>query len=236
VYQLLAGQLPPDAARMTALELEALRASYDQLHVTELLEQVGGIPKSELAMYWAFPTHTSPVAELNPATGAVPSVVGDREMRVAVKGTLDPATLTTTTLGSPGTVTLLDLTAFATGNLMGGLPPFTAAYEDGAIVLRAQSALLPQHRYGIFLANGITDADHRPLVASPASFLLSAHGTLVSPAGQSQVAGVSDAEAAMLEAGRAALAPLFDNPAIPGVIGVDRASLAYVFAFTFGAP
>jgi hypothetical protein len=50
------------------------------------------------------------------------------------------------------------------------------------------------------------------------------------------VSGVSDADAAQLEAGRSALQELFDNPVIPAITGLERAKLAYVFAFPFGAP
>jgi hypothetical protein len=87
----------------------------------------------------------------------------------------------------------------------------------------------------LFLSTAITSPEGKPLVPSPVSFLLTAHGKLVNAAGQSQVSGVADADAAMLEAGRAALVELFDNPVIQALTGLERAKLAYVFAFPFGA-
>ena len=44
------------------------------------------------------------------------------------------------------------------------------------------------------------------------SVLLTLTAPLVDSAGHSTVSGVADADAAALEAGRNALAPLFDNP------------------------
>jgi len=60
-------------------------------------------------------------------------------------------------------------------------------------------------------------------------------GALVDAAGHSTVAGVSDVDAAMLEAGRAQLAPLLDNASLTGLTGINRQNLVYCFAFQFGA-
>jgi hypothetical protein len=233
-YVLLANQMAPAAARTTVLQLESLRASYNQLHTTELLAQPGGIPKGELAIYWAFPTHSSPVAEVDPPTGAVPKPVDDRTLSIAVDGAIDPAKLVPTTAGKPGTVTLMDLTAVLETNLVAGLPPFEVSYQGQALLLKASAPLVPAHQYGVFMSNGITSPDGKPLVPSPVSFLLTARGTLVKD-GKSQVSGVSDADATMLEVGRAALRDLFDNAAIQVITGLDRAKLAYVYAFTLPA-
>jgi hypothetical protein len=234
-FALLAGQMSPAAARATTAQLEALRLSYNQLHTTELLAQPGGIPRSELAVYWAFPVHTSPVVEVNPPTGLVPSFPDDHTVSVAVNGALDPAKLVPTTAGSPGSVTLLDLTAVMASDLIAGLPSFAVTFQAPSLRLQTRDPLVRGHQYGLFLGSGITSPDGKPLVPSPVSFLLTAHGPLVS-GGKSQVGGVSDADAAMLEAGRVALGQLFDNVAVQAITGLDRAKLAYVYAFPYGGP
>jgi hypothetical protein len=122
-FQLLAAQMDPTAAKATLVQLETLRGSFNLFRTTEVLAALGGIPKDELAVYWAFTTDPSPVAELNPGTGAVPKVSGDREISVAVKGMIDAATLKPTRAGMPGTVTLLDLTSVADADLIKGMPP-----------------------------------------------------------------------------------------------------------------
>jgi len=233
-YALLASSMAPAAARTTALQLEALRASYNQLHTTELLAMPGNIPRGELAMYWAFPTHSSPVAEVDPPTGAVPKLVDANTLSVTVNGALDPAKLVPTVAGKPGTVTLLDLTEVMAMNLAAGLPAFTASLQAPTLSLKTTAPLVPGHQYGLFLTSGITSPDGKPLVPSPVSFLLTARGALVKD-GKSQVGGVSDADAVMLESGRAALRELFDNAAIQVIIGLDRAKLAYVYAFALPA-
>jgi hypothetical protein len=235
-YALLAGSMGDAAARASVVQLEALRGSYNQLHAIDLLGAVGRIPEAELAVFWAFPSHSSPVAELDPKSGRVPQVVGDRELRVAVKGALAPATLVPTVAGKPGTVTLLDLTAAAAANLLAGLPPFDVAYEGGAVVLRTKEPLVAKHQYGVFLSTGITSTDGKALVPSPVSFLLTARGPLVDAAGKSTVSSVADLDAMLLEAGRGALVDLFDNPLIAALTGLDRAKVAYVYAFPYGAP
>ena len=63
------------------------------------------------------------------------------------------------------------------------------------------------------------------------SVLLTLTAPLVDGAGHSTVSGVADAEAAALEAGRAALAPLLDNPIFAPLTGVTRANLVYAYAF-----
>jgi hypothetical protein len=229
-FQLLASSMDPDVARGSVVQLEMLRGSYATFMTTELLAGLGGIPKEELAIYWAFPAHSAPVAELDPTAGKVPQQMGSNVLRVAVKGTLDPATLKATTATIPGTVTLLDLTAAAGSNLVAGLPPFDVTYDAGAIVLTTRQPLVAGHQYGVFLSTGVTSTDGKGLVPSPVSVLLAARGHLVDGAGKSQVSAVGDADAAQLEVGRAGLADLFDNPLIQALTGLDRARLAYVFA------
>jgi hypothetical protein len=235
-YQLLlsAPKATPASARGNVLQLETLRASFNQLHATDVLA-AAGLPKSELAIYWAFPTHTNPVAEVNPPTGAVPHVMGDRTLSVTVKGAIDPSTLKPTMAGRAGTVTLLDLTALAAENIVAGIPAFDVSYQNGNIVLMTQAPLVAMHQYGLFLTTGITSPDHKPLVPSPVSFLLTARGQ-VAAGGKSLVSGVGDADAVTLEAGRMALTQLFDDPASQILTGLDRAHLAHVYVFPFGGP
>jgi hypothetical protein len=161
--------------------------------------------------------------------------MGDRTLSIAVKGAIDPSKLQPTTAGKPGTVTLIDLTAAAASDLVAGLPAFDVTGTSNSIVLTAQAPLVAGHQYGIFLDKAITSPDGKALVASPVSFLLTAHGALA-VAGKSQVSGVRDSDAVMLEAGRAALVDLFDNALIKRLTGLDRAHLAYVYAFPFGGP
>ena len=227
-FQLLASSMTTAAARGSVVQLEMLRASYATFMTTDLLGMPGGIPRDELAIYWAFRAHSSPVAEIGPPN-KVPQQPENNVLRVAVKGALDPTTLKATSAGMPGTVTLLDLTAVAASNLVAGLPPFDVSYDAGAIVLTTRQPLVTLHQYGLFLSNAITGADGKPLVAPPVSVLLAARGPLIDAAGKSQVSAVSDGDAAVLEAGRAGLAPLFDNDIVKAVTGLDRARLAYVF-------
>ena len=63
------------------------------------------------------------------------------------------------------------------------------------------------------------------------SVLLTLTAPLVDGAGHSTVSGVADADAAALEAGRQALAPLLDNPIFTPLTGVTRANLVYCYAF-----
>jgi hypothetical protein len=235
-YGLLASQMDPAAARATVFQLEALRASFQMLQATELLDQVGGIPRNELAMFWAFPTHSAPVAELDPSAGVTPQVTPPSTIKVALKGMIDPAKIVVTTAGKPGTVTLMDLTSTAAADLLGGLPPVDVAYEAGAIVLRTRQPLAAGHQYGLFFTNGVTSPEGKGLVPSPVSFLLKARGPLADAAGKSQVSNVPDPLAPLLEDGRSALAELLENPLVQAVVGLDRAKLSYVYAFSYGGP
>jgi hypothetical protein len=101
--------------------------------------------------------------------------------------------------------------------------------------MRTTQPLVAGHQYGVFFTKGITSPDGLAMGTSPVSFLLTAHGKMVDDAGKSQVSALSDAEAAVLEEGRAGLADLFDNPLIQALTGLDRAKTAYVYAFTYGA-
>jgi hypothetical protein len=63
------------------------------------------------------------------------------------------------------------------------------------------------------------------------SVLLTLPAPLLDSAGHSAVSGIADADAAALEVGRQALAPLLDNPIFAPLTGVTRANLVYAYAF-----
>jgi len=232
-YDLLLSQgLPRDQAAATTEQLEAARLAYLQQGAWDLAA-AAGLPKAEVAVLWGFPTHTNSVAELSPPA-LVPQVVAPNEIHVAVHGPIDPATVVPTLVQQQaGTIVLMDLTAVGQNDLVAGLPPFDATVAGGSIVITGQSAFPAGHTLGLFFTNGLHDPSGNPLVASPVSVLLTLQGPLVDAGGHSTISGVSDSDAAMLEAGRQQLAPLFDS-GVAGLTGIKRADLVYCFAFALG--
>lgn len=233
-YDLLLSQgLPPDQAGATVEQLEQARLAYLATGAWDL-SAAAGLPKSEVAVLWGFPTHTNSVAELSPPA-LVPQVVAPNEIHVAVHGRVDPATVVPTVVRQQaGTVVLMDLTAVSQNDLVGGLPPFDATVSGADIVITGQSAFPAGHTLGLFFTNGLHNPSGSPLVASPVSVLLTLQGALVDADGHSNISGVADADAAMLEAGRQQLAPLLDNASLTGLTGINRGNLVYCFAFAFG--
>jgi hypothetical protein len=229
-YALLASSMAPAAARATALQLEALRASYNQLHTTELLAMPGNIPRGELAMYWPSPpTRRRWPRWIRPRarcpSSSMPHPVGHGERRPRSGPSWSPPRRGQAGDGDPAGPHRGD------GDEPGrGPAAFTASYQAPTLSLQTTGAAGARAPVRALLTNGITSPDGKPLVPSPVSFLLTARGALVKD-GKSQVGGVSDADAVMLESGRAALRELFDNAAIQVIIGLDRAKLAYVYAF-----
>ncbi|HXU62820.1 MAG TPA: hypothetical protein VN962_14015, partial [Polyangia bacterium] len=233
-YDLLLPQSTTAAAAGAAVEqLEKARLAYLVTGAWDLAA-AAGLPKAEAAVLWGFPTHTNSVAELSPpALG--PQVVAPNEIHVAVHGPIDPASVKPTIVRQQtGTIVLMDLTAVSQNDLVDGLPPFDATVSGADIVITAQSAFPAGHTLGLFFTNGLADPSGKPLVASPVSVLLTLQGALVDAAGHSNISGVSDTDAAMLEAGRQQLAPLFDSGSLTGLTGINRGNLVYCFAFTFG--
>jgi hypothetical protein len=193
-----------------------------------------GFPKDELAVLWGFPIHTNSVPLLVPGTAAVPHVPAANQIVVGVQGPVDPATVSTFVVKQQnGPVVVMDLTAAAAGDLSAGFPPVGAAYlpTPGAIAIQALAPFPAGHQIGLFFTNAIHSPDGEPLVASPVSVMLTLTAPLVDSAGHSTVSGIADADAAALEAGRQALAPLLDNPIFSPLTGVTRANLVYAFAF-----
>ena len=234
-YDLLLSQGEPSVlAAATVAQLERARQYYLQAGAFDLVA-AAGIPKSEVAVLWGFPTHTNSVAELSPPA-LVPQVTAPDQLAVAVHGPVDPATVVPFVLRQQaGTIILMDLTAVAQSDLVNGLPPITAALVGANIVITSASPLPAGHTIGLFFTNGLKDPAGNPLVASPISVLLTLQGALIDATGHSTVSGVGDADAAMLEAGRQQLAPLFDNAALTGLTGLSRGNLVYCFAFPLGA-
>ena len=226
----------PDAltAAEQLFQLETIRTSgYVGLHGFDVMAQAG-LPKEEIAVLWGFPIHTNSVPLLVPNTAAVPHVPADGQILVGVQGSVDPATVSAFAVREQnGPVVVMDLTAAAAGDLAAGFPPVAASYvaSAGAIVIQAAAPFPGGHTIGLFFTNAIHSPDGAPLVASPVSVLLTLTAPLVDGAGHSTVSGVTDANATALEAGRAALAPLLDNPIFAPLTGVTRANLVYAYAF-----
>jgi hypothetical protein len=237
-FALLAQQMSPEAARASLGQLESLRVAMDNDHYKgwSLLASVGGMPKAEAAILWGFPVHSGPVIELAPPL-LVPMPVAADEIRLAVNGALDPATVTAfRPTVQPGSVYLLNLAALATGNLLAGFPEFTATFAGDSITIKAAAPLAGGGTpYAIIVSTAAKSPAGKALVAPPVSVLLKARGA-ISSGGKSQVSSVSDAEAVQLEAGRAQLAALLDNATLGAVTGLHRDNIAYLFAFNVGAP
>ncbi|HVY36360.1 MAG TPA: hypothetical protein VHM31_00440 [Polyangia bacterium] len=233
-YDLLFSQgLAPPEAAATLRQLEAARTAYLAAGAWDLVA-AAGIPKAEVAALWGFPIHTSSVAEIS-APAPVPQVTAPNQIQVAVHGPLDPATVVPFIVREQtGTVILMDLDAVAKGDLVNGLPRVDAQVVNGNIVITGQNAFSANHTIGLFFTNGLHDPAGAPLVASPVSVLLTVQGSLVDANMHSVISGLSDAQAAVAEAGRQQLQPLFDNAALTGLTGIKRSNLVYCFAFTFG--
>jgi hypothetical protein len=227
------GASPADAPAAVAqlFQLEAIRLAYLAGHGFDLMA-AAGLPKDEIAVLWGFPIHTSSVPVLAPTAGVAPLVPAADQVLVGVQGPVDPATVSAFVVKQhAGPVVVMDLTAAATGDLTAGFPPVAAAYATGAIAIEAAAPFPAGHQIGLFFTNAIKSPDGAPLVASPVTVLLTLTAPLVDGAGHSTVSGVADADAAALEAGRQALAPLLDNPIFAPLTGVTRANLVYAYAF-----
>jgi len=228
-------------ASAQAVQLEAIRLSLIADGAWDAIE-AHGLPKAETAVLWGFPVHTASVAEVDPTAGLVPRVTSPTQIRIAVQGTVDPATVVAFSVGGPAsTLMLLDLTELAMGgtHIPMGFPHVTASYSGGDIVVDADAPFVAGHTLGIFMRKEMTDAAGKPLVPSPISVLLRLHGALVDAQGHSQISTVADGDAQQLEAGRAMLAALFDDQSLAFVTGgfLKREDLTYAYAFPYeGAP
>jgi hypothetical protein len=233
---LLSQQMSVEAARASLVRLESLRQAMITFRGWELMEAVGGIPKAEVAMLWGFPVHRAPVIDLNPKTGLQPQVTAADELRLAVNGEVDAATIQAFRIGNPGTVYFVNLTALAAGDLAGGFPAVTASVSGGAIVIKGSAPFERGKTYGIFVTRGAKTTMGTALVPPPISVLLMSRGKLSGSDGKSTVSSVSDEDALLLELGRQQLAMLLDSNLFVSVTGLEREDIAYLFAFPLGAP
>jgi hypothetical protein len=231
-FQVLASQATsPQAAAEQLFQLEAIRMAYVAGHGFDVMA-AAGLPKEEIAVLWGFPIHTNSVAVLAPTAAVVPKVLAANQLAVGVQGPVDPATVTAFVGPTmQGSVVVMDLTAVGAGNLAAAFPPVAVAYASPAIVIQASAPFPAGHVIGLFFTNALHAPGGAPLVASPVSVLLTLTAPLVDAEGHSTVSGVSDADAAALEAGRKALAPLLDNPMIAAATGITRANLVYAYGF-----
>jgi hypothetical protein len=245
-FALLSQSLGNAKAAVAVFQLEQIRTGFLAAHAWDLIE-AAGLPKAEVAVLWGFPIHSSSVAELDPSVMLVPRPTAADELRVDVQGPVDPASVSAFAFGgSYGSVVLVDLTALLGGNLLGGFPAVTATFDAGAIVIKGMAPFMAMHQYGVFMMRardpgqpagppGLRDDKGRPLVPSPVSKLLTLQAPLTDAAGHSTISTVADADAAMLEAGRAQLAMFFDSQGAT-IPGIQRDTLVYCFAFEWRAP
>jgi hypothetical protein len=236
-YSLVAqpGQTQTEVS-VTLQQLEGLRQLWALLFgLWDEDATKGNMPKSEVAVTWSFPTHTASVVELMPPLGMVPAVVGTKEIDLKAKGSIKADTLAPFSLASPdGSVVLLDLTVLQSSSSFPpppeAVPAFTPTFANGNIVLTTEADLVPGHLYGIMLLTRITNDAGQPIVASPLTVMLKSTGELVDANGKSQVPNVDDASAQEAEAGRLQLKPLLDQ--LLPLVGLSRADIAYMYAFT----
>jgi hypothetical protein len=233
-FEVLAGGSPsPSEAAARLFQLEAIRTAYLGGQGFDAMT-AAGLLKEEIAVLWGFPIHTNSVPVLVPSAGAVPRVPAPDQLLVGVQGPVDAATVSAFVAGAQsGSVVVMDLAAAAAGDLAAAFPRVTATYASavGAIAIQASQPFAAGHPIGVFFTNAIHSPDGAPLVASPVSVLLTLTAPLVDSGGHSTVSGLADADAAALEVGREALAPLLDNPMIAPLTGITRANLVYCYAF-----
>ena len=218
------------AAQAQVFQLEVIRSAFlaDGFTLT-----ANALPKDQIAVLWGFPIHTNSVPLLVPDTAATPHVPAANQILVGVQGPVDPATVSAFVVREhSGPVVVMDLTAAMLGDLDAGFPRVGASYlaDLGAIAIQAAAPFPAGHQIGLFFTNAIQSPDGAPLVASPVSVLLTLRAPLVD-GGHSTVSGVADADATLLEAGRAGLARVLDDPVFTPLTGVSRANLIYAYAF-----
>lgn len=248
-YALLSQSLPPDMAKASLFQLEPIRQGFLGAGAWDLMA-AAGIPKADVAVLWGFPIHSSSVPELDPTHDLVPKPAAADEIRVAVQGPVDPASVSAFRFGGAyGSIVVVDLTTLmevlaGTALLPAAFPQVTASYADGNVVIKGASAFTAGHQIGLFFISdaaptnpalgGLRDPSGGVLVASPVSKLLTLHYPLVDENMHSTVSGVADADAKMLEDARTQLGMFFDSQAA-GLAGLQREKLVYTFAFAFQA-
>lgn len=241
--ELLATGTDEESAREQLASLEALRQGFLQAGVWDTLDVLGDMQKEEVAVVWAFPTHSGSVAELNPAAGMVPLIDENSfdNILIPVKGTVDASSVQAfhPVANPQGGVYLIDLTELMEGNDAGAFPIMTASYDPSreGVSMTTQTQLIVGHTYLFILSDRLENEAGEPFVPSPTTVFLRSHGELVNGEGESQVSSLDDDSAGQLEAGRVMLQELLDNEDFQNTTRLyNREKIVYLYALTLQEP
>jgi len=234
--ELLSQQMDEQSARENLVQLEGIRQQLSPAF--DAVSLLGEMPREQVAMLWAVPIQTATVAELQPTLGMLPQVSSSQDIMIPVKGPVNPATVSRSSMAHPeGTVVLLNLTKLANGDNVGGVPTFDATYIDGqGIGIHTESPMTDGELYCLILSRNMRNPDFESLVPSPVTVLLRSRGELIDADGHSNVAEFSDADAAQLEAGRLQMKTLLDDPQFQALTRLQREDIVYLYAFTYPDP
>ena len=267
IHEMFAADIPdPDILHATVVgllgSLEGLRQGYKGedgfTGMWDLVASQGQMPKDEVAVAWAWPTHSQTTVELQPVLGMVPIPSGNNVLRLSFKGTIDASSLVPFNLinGADATVYLMNATilvqALDNPALIGqAVLRHTATIVADEIVLTADDPFIVGDRHIIMLVAkaegdnrpadflGIHDVPAgaepaRPIVPSPLTVFLRSRGPLADAAGHSLVSKMDDATAASAEEGRVVLDGLFTNDLWPSLTAdLIRENVVYLYAFDY---
>jgi len=270
VHEMYAPLIPdPDVLHATTvgllLSLESLRQGYkgedgfSGMWDVTASDLGGNMPKDEVAVAWAWPTHSQTTVEVQPVLGMVPIIEGNNVLRLPFKGTIDASTLISFQgNGDVATVYFLNATVLAevlagSGSIVDALPVFNTTLEGKEIVITADVPLIDGDQYIIMLAAkaegdgrpddfGIFDGPpgevgSRPIVPSPLTVYLRSRGALVDADGNTLVSKMDSPTAVEAEEGRQQMAALLDADLFGTLThGIIRENVVYVYAFDYTAP
>jgi hypothetical protein len=228
-FKLLSQSMNAGAAQASLVQLEALRQAFVNLKGWDLMA-AQGLPKTDVAMLWGFPTHSGPVIDIDPINGLAPVVSAPDQIDLTINGALDPATVKAFAVGSAGTLVLMDLTILGMDGGIAGFPHAVATINGTTLSLKLDAPLTKGHTYGIMISNAARSPEGKPLVLPPVSAMLMFKGALFQD-GHSNISSVDGLQAALLEQGRQQLAALLASPAVWTLTGLQQKDLAYLFAF-----
>jgi len=178
IHEMYASQFPgdPDGLHATVVgllaSLEGLRQGYKGVDgitgMWDVIDLVGQMAKDEVAVAWAWPTHTQTTVELQPALGMVPVAEGNNILRLPFKGTIDASSLVPFTLADAeaATVFLLNATVVqqALTNpalLNDAILGFTPTLVGNELVLTADLPFIDGDRH-IIMLTAKAEGDNRP--------------------------------------------------------------------------
>lgn len=278
VHEMFAADFPDTDAGHAMLDatvrgllgsLESLRQGYKgEDGMTGLWDATAGtgqMPKEEVAVAWAWSTHSQTTFELQPVLGMVPIPSGNSVLRIPFKGTVDASSLVPFFFGNGATATVFLLNATVLEQALvnpalvnQAILTHTATVVANELVITADVPLVAGDRHIVMLVakaegdnrdasfQGIVDVPvagmpARPIVPSPLTVFLRSRGPLVDADGNSLVSKLDSASAAQTEEARLILAQLFDHPTFTLLTGGDedaliRENVAYVYAFDYVAP